>query len=64
MKDYLACVYGVDENIGRLMDYLKQSGLDKNTIVMYSSDQGFYSGEHGWFDKRFMPLSYLHGVII
>ena len=54
MKDYLACIYGVDENIGRILDYLKTSGLDENTVVMYSSDQGFYLGEHGWFDKRFM----------
>lgn len=54
MKDYLRCIWSVDENIGRVLDYLKESGLDKNTIVMYSSDQGFYMGEHGWFDKRFM----------
>ena len=54
MRDYLACIAGVDENIGFLLDYLKESGLDKNTIVMYSADQGFYLGEHGWFDKRFM----------
>lgn len=54
MKDYLRCIYSVDENIGRVLDYLKESDLDKNTIVMYSSDQGFYMGEHGWFDKRFM----------
>lgn len=54
MQDYLACVHGVDQNIGRILAYLKESGLDKNTIVMYSSDQGFYLGEHGWFDKRFM----------
>ena len=54
MRDYLACIAGVDENIGFLLDYLKETGLDKNTIVMYSADQGFYLGEHGWFDKRFM----------
>ena len=54
MKDYLRCIWSVDENIGRVLKYLKDSGLDKNTIVMYSSDQGFYMGEHGWFDKRFM----------
>ncbi|WP_075589676.1 sulfatase family protein [Labilibacter marinus] len=54
MKDYLRCIWSVDENIGRVMAYLKESGLDDNTIVMYSSDQGFYMGEHGWFDKRFM----------
>ncbi|WDE99277.1 sulfatase [Lentisphaera profundi] len=54
MRDYLACIAGVDENIGFLLDHLKATGLDKNTIVMYSADQGFYLGEHGWFDKRFM----------
>lgn len=54
MRDYLACIAGVDENVGRLLAYLNESGLDKNTIVMYSADQGFYLGEHGWFDKRFM----------
>jgi arylsulfatase A-like enzyme len=54
MKDYLRCVWGVDENIGRVMDYLEQTGLDENTVFIYSSDQGFYMGEHGWFDKRFM----------
>lgn len=54
MRDYLACVAGVDENIGRLLAYLKDHGLEENTVVMYSSDQGFYLGEHGWFDKRFM----------
>ncbi|MFK7851796.1 MAG: sulfatase [Akkermansiaceae bacterium] len=54
MRDYLACIAGVDENIGKLLDFLEQSGLAENTIVMYSADQGFYLGEHGWFDKRFM----------
>ena len=54
MRDYLACIAGVDENVGRLLDYLRENDLEKNTIVMYSSDQGFYLGEHGWFDKRFM----------
>jgi len=54
MRDYLACIAGVDENVGRILKYLKDNGLDKNTVVMYSSDQGFYLGEHGWFDKRFM----------
>lgn len=54
MRDYLACIAGVDENIGRLLQYLKEEGLSDNTIVMYSADQGFYLGEHGWFDKRFM----------
>ncbi|MCF8233053.1 MAG: sulfatase [Bacteroidales bacterium] len=54
MQDYLACIRSVDRNIGRLMDYLEKSGLEENTLVMYTSDQGFYLGEHGWFDKRFM----------
>jgi len=54
MQDYLGCVAGVDENIGRILAYLKEHNLDRNTVVMYSADQGFYLGEHGWFDKRFM----------
>jgi arylsulfatase A-like enzyme len=54
IKDYLRCIASVDENIGRLLDYLDQSGLAKNTVVFYTSDQGFYLGDHGWFDKRFM----------
>lgn len=54
MQDYLACLESVDENIGRLMEYLEQNGLAENTLVVYTSDQGFYLGEHGWFDKRFM----------
>lgn len=54
MKDFMRCVWGVDENLGRVLDYLEETGLDKNTVVIYSSDQGFYMGEHGWFDKRFM----------
>lgn len=54
IKDYLRCVRALDENIGRVLDYLDESGLSKNTIVIYSSDQGFYLGEHGWYDKRWM----------
>ncbi len=54
MQDYLACVQGVDDGVGRLLDYLDASGLARNTIVVYTSDQGFYLGEHGLFDKRFM----------
>jgi arylsulfatase A-like enzyme len=54
MKDYLRTVASVDDSVGEVLDYLKASGLDKNTLVVYSSDQGFYLGEHGWFDKRFM----------
>ncbi|NLH41472.1 MAG: sulfatase [Planctomycetes bacterium] len=54
MKDYLRCIASVDESVGRVLDYLDQSGLAGNTIVIYTSDQGFYLGDHGWFDKRFM----------
>ncbi len=54
IKDYLRCIASVDDNVGRVLDYLDQAGLAKNTIVIYSSDQGFYLGDHGWFDKRFM----------
>lgn len=54
MQDYLGCIASVDEGVGKLLDYLKESGLDENTIVVYTSDQGFYLGEHGWFDKRFI----------
>lgn len=54
MKDYLSTISSVDDNLGRLLDYLDESGLAKNTIVIYSSDQGFFLGEHGWFDKRWM----------
>ncbi|UZR96271.1 sulfatase family protein [Chondrinema litorale] len=54
MKDYLSCVSAVDKSVGKVLDYLKENGLDKNTIVVYTSDQGFYLGEHGWFDKRWM----------
>ena len=54
IKDYLRCIASVDDNVGRVLDYLDTSGLARNTIVIYSSDQGFYLGDHGWFDKRFM----------
>jgi arylsulfatase A-like enzyme len=54
MEDYLACIAAVDKSVGAVLDYLKETGLDKNTIVVYTSDQGFYLGEHGWFDKRWM----------
>ncbi|HBE97283.1 MAG TPA: sulfatase, partial [Verrucomicrobiales bacterium] len=54
VKDYLRCVKSVDDGIGRILDYLDESGLAKNTIVIYSSDQGWYLGEHGWYDKRWM----------
>lgn len=54
LKDYLRCIRSVDDSVGRLLDYLDRSGLAQNTIVVYSSDQGFYLGEHGWFDKRWI----------
>ncbi|MEI6491624.1 MAG: sulfatase [Verrucomicrobiota bacterium] len=54
MHDYLGCVKGVDDNVGRILKYLDDSGLSSNTIVIYSSDQGFFLGEHGWFDKRWI----------
>ena len=54
IKDYLRCIASVDDNVGRLLDYLDAQGLADNTIVVYSSDQGFYLGEHGWYDKRWM----------
>ncbi|MEZ4904766.1 MAG: DUF4976 domain-containing protein [Spirosomataceae bacterium] len=54
MQDYLEHYFRSDRNVGRVLDYLDQSGLAENTMVVYSSDQGFYLGEHGWFDKRFM----------
>ncbi len=54
MQDYLACVQGIDDNVGRLLDYLDTRNLARNTIVVYTSDQGFYLGEHGLYDKRFM----------
>lgn len=54
MRDYLATVLSVDESIGRIMEYLESTGELDNTIIVYTSDQGFFLGEHGWFDKRFM----------
>ena len=54
MRDYAKVLKSLDDNIGRTLDYLKQAGLLDNTLVVYTSDQGFYMGEHGWFDKRFM----------
>jgi len=52
MHEYLGSVYGLDKSVGRLLDYLKREGLLENTIIIYASDQGFFLGEHGWFDKR------------
>lgn len=54
LQDYMACVASVDENVGRVLDYLDKNQLAKNTIVIYTSDQGMYLGENGWFDKRWM----------
>lgn len=54
MHDYLATIRSVDESVGRVLDYLEKEGLAENTIVVYASDQGFYLGEHGWFDKRWI----------
>jgi arylsulfatase A-like enzyme len=54
MRDYLACVASIDDNVGRMLDFLEQTGLASNTIVVYTSDQGFFLGDHDWFDKRFM----------
>ena len=54
MQDYLACVSSVDDNVGRVLDYIDKNDLAENTMIIYTSDQGFYLGEHGWFDKRFI----------
>lgn len=54
MRDYMKTVKSLDDNVGRVLDYLEDKGLLDNTLVVYTSDQGFYMGEHGWFDKRFM----------
>jgi arylsulfatase A-like enzyme len=54
IKDYLRTIQSVDDGVGEVLDYLDKNGLAENTIVVYTSDQGFYLGEHGWFDKRFM----------
>jgi len=54
MKQYMRCVAGVDENVGRLLQYLDKNGLTENTVVIYTSDQGHFNGEHGYYDKRFI----------
>ena len=54
IKEYLRCVASIDDNVGRLLDYLDESDLTDNTMVIYTSDQGFFLGDHGWYDKRFM----------
>jgi arylsulfatase A-like enzyme len=60
VKDYLRCVKAVDDSVGRVMDALNAAGLETNTVVIYSSDQGFYMGEHGWFDKRWIYEESIH----
>ncbi len=64
IKDYLRCIASVDDNVGRVLDYLDESGLAENTIVIYTSDQGFYLGDHGWFDKRFMYEESLRSPLV
>lgn len=54
LHDYLACIKAIDENVGRLLSYLDEEGLAANTVVVYAADQGFFLGEHGWFDKRWI----------
>ncbi len=54
VKDHYSALYGVDENLGRLLNYLDERGLSEDTLILYTSDNGFYLGEHGWYDKRFM----------
>ena len=54
IKDYLRVVASIDDNVGRILDYLDENGLTENTLIIYTSDQGFFLGDHGWYDKRFM----------
>ena len=64
MKDYLRCIKAVDDSVGQVMDYLKKEGLEDNTIVIYAADQGFFNGEHGWFDKRWIYEESIHMPLI
>lgn len=64
MKDYLKVVKSLDDNVGRVLDYLEEHDMLDNTLVVYTSDQGFYMGEHGWFDKRFMYEESFHTPLI
>lgn len=64
MRDYAKTVKSLDENVGRVLDYLEEKGLLDNTLVVYTSDQGFYMGEHGWFDKRFMYEESMHTPLV
>ena len=54
MRDYLRCVQAVDDSVGEILSWLEVNGLDENTLFIYTSDQGFFLGDHGWFDKRLM----------
>lgn len=64
LKDYIKCIKAMDDNVGRVLDHLKKNNLEKDTIVIYSSDQGFYNGEHGWYDKRWMYEESLRNPLI
>lgn len=64
MQDYMACIKSVDDGVGEIMSFLEETGLDRNTIVIYTSDQGFFLGEHGWFDKRFIYEESLRSPLI
>ena len=64
MRDYAKVTRSLDDNVGRLMDYLREKGMLDNTLVVYTSDQGFYMGEHGWFDKRFMYEESMHTPLL
>ena len=64
MRDYLRVITSVDRNVGRVLDYLEENGLMDNTLIVYTSDQGFYMGEHGWFDKRFMYEESFHTPLL
>lgn len=64
IRDYLKVVKSLDDNVGRVLDYLEEKGMMDNTLVVYTSDQGFYMGEHGWFDKRFMYEESMHTPLI
>ena len=64
IRDYMSVIASVDESVGRVLDYLDKNGLTDNTMIVYTSDQGFYMGEHGWFDKRFMYEESMHTPLI
>jgi arylsulfatase A-like enzyme len=64
MEDYLGSIRSIDDNLGRLLDFLEESGLADNTVVVYNSDQGFFLGEHGWFDKRWMYEESLRAPLV